>query len=367
MEDSSVKVVRKLTVVRHTGDPNPGHKADEDGEFRFHLAVAEPEVDSFDDAQLKLDFSGIPTGATITLDAWVTASSNIGPGKRGPYTRSRATHGDNPDTMDVETTFDITDIGNDQIGFSTGRNTASTLKAPSATAKVTPTSNSATVLPYLFQDGLVDVDTTDGLLESSLPDLDGMLTTQKDTVVIRGKIVFDDDDAGLPLESLDIQVSVDVGPSGDEDPGDSGYSGVPRFESDPITPVTVIDVDSLQTTLVASFALLEQGYNTGFAISNMNTGDEQAGAITFMLFQNGDDPIKYTTSAGSPGIGLTNGGMLAAGTTYRVLLTEIMDAAGVTGGFSGYAEITTDFTDADGIAFISDWATFSATATLEAK
>ena len=193
-----------------------------------------------------------------------------------------------------------------------------------------------------------------------------MLTTQKDTVVIRGKIVFDDDDAELPLESLDIQVSVDVGPSGDEDPGDSGYSGVPRFESDPTTPVTVIDVDSLQTTLVAPYALADQGFDTGLAISNMNTGDEQAGRITFMLFQNGDEPIEYITDANSPGVGLTFG-MLEAGTTYRVLLTEILDEVGVTGGFSGYMEITTDFTGADGIAYISDWAAFSATATLEEK
>ena len=78
------------------------------------------------------------------------------------------------------------------------------------------------------------------------------------------------------------------------------------------------------------------------------------------------NPIEYTTLAGSPGVGLTSG-ELEAGTTYRVLLTEILDAAEVEGGFSGYVEITTDFTGADGIAYISDWAAFSATATLDAK
>ena len=106
------------------------------------------------------------------------------------------------------------------------------------------------------------------------------------------------------------------------------------------------------------------GFDTGIAISNMNTGDDQEGSITFMLYQNGDEPIEYTTNADSPGRGLTSG-VLEAGTTYAVLLTEILAAAGVEGGFSGYAMIITDFTGADGIAYISDWAAFSATATLE--
>ena len=43
-----------------------------------------------------------------------------------------------------------------------------------------------------------------------------------------------------------------------------------------------------------------------------------------MLYQNGDEPIEYTTAAGSPGRGLTSG-MLEAGATYAVLLTEILD------------------------------------------
>ncbi len=73
--------------------------------------------------------------------------------------------------------------------------------------------------------------------------LDGMLTSAKDTVIIRGSIEFDDDDAELPLADLDIQVTVDVGPEGDEDPGRTGYSGIPRFDSDPTDAVTVIDVD----------------------------------------------------------------------------------------------------------------------------
>ena len=148
---------------------------------------------------------------------------------------------------------------------------------------------------------------------------------------------------------------------------DSGYleraPDIPRFSSDPTSPVSVIGVTSDQTTLSLPYALATMGFDTGIAISNMNTGTDQEGAITFMLYQNGDEAVKYTTDANSPGSGLTNG-VLAAGTTYAVLLTDILDAAGVEGGFLGYAMITTDFTDAAGIAYISDWAAFSATATL---
>ena len=181
-----------------------------------------------------------------------------------------------------------------------------------------------------------------------------MLTPQKDTVVIRGSIEFDDDDAELPLESLDITVSVDVGPIGKEDPGTTGYSGIPRFNSDETTPVTVIDVDSLQTTLVAPYALSNGVFDTGFAISNMNTVDEQSGTIMFMLYQTGEDMVPYETEA------------LDAGGTVAVLLSDILTEAGVD-MFQGYVKIVTNFTGADGIAYISDWAAFSATATLEVE
>ena len=192
-----------------------------------------------------------------------------------------------------------------------------------------------------------------------------------DRVTIVGRFIVDPDGRGpkgvaLPLIDLDIQVTVDVGPTGVLKPAGARAPAIPRFVSDPSHSVTVIDVESSTTTLVAPYALATLGFDTGFAISNMNTKDEQSGAITFMLYQNGDDVVEYETVAGSPGRGLTSG-MLDAGATYAVLLTEILDAAGVEGGFSGYVKIVTDFTEADGIAYISDWAAFSATATLEAQ
>ena len=58
-----------LTLIRHTGSP-------ESGEY-FKLLIEENAVDSFADAALDLDFSGIGTGMTVTLDAWVTTKEEL--------------------------------------------------------------------------------------------------------------------------------------------------------------------------------------------------------------------------------------------------------------------------------------------------
>ena len=100
LTNDGVKVGKLLTVIRHTGVPEDGAGA------QFHLSIAENAVDSFDNAELTLDFSGIPADVTLTLDAWVAPSSMIGtgPGKGRPFVRPIATHGDDPSTMDtVET------------------------------------------------------------------------------------------------------------------------------------------------------------------------------------------------------------------------------------------------------------------------
>ena len=205
----------------------------------------------------------------------------------------------------------------------------------------------------------------------------GMLDSAKiDRITIRGFITFDEDKgATLPLSSFDVTVTADVGPKGVLAPrlAPGKNPDIPRFASDPTSPVSVIDVTSDKATLVLPYALATMGFDTGIAISNMNTGDDQAGAISFMLYQNGDDPITLSTADMEVGRGLTNG-VLEAGATYAVLLSQILDAAGVEAvkigdyddyGFSGYATITTDFTGADGIAYITDWKSFAATATLE--
>ena len=145
-----------------------------------------------------------------------------------------------------------------------------------------------------------------------------MLTNAIDKVVIRGSFAIGK--AETPLGDLDIQVSVDVGPEGDayEDDGEiDPDSDIPRFASDPTAPVSVIGVESDQTTLSLPYALSNGVFDTGIAISNMNTGDEQSGTITFQLYQTGEEMVEYETTD-----------ELAAGGTMAILLSEILTRAG---------------------------------------
>ena len=308
-------VDHKLTLLRHTGEV-AADKAE-----KFVLKITENTVDSFDDAELMLNFSGIPEGFSIALDAWV---SEVG---EDPVLADRIREGDNPATEDIEET-DF-DRSNDEVSIDT---------------PVTADENEATVSMALIVDEAED-------------ELGGMLTSSKrDVVTVRGEITFDEDEVTLPLVGdIEITVTVDVGPTGVAKPRGSAYMGVPRFESDKSAPVTVIAVTSDKTTLLVPFAIydgLMGGYDTGIAVANRNTKDEQEGTIMFEFWMDGD-VVEHET------------GILKAGGAFAALLSDMLDAAGHTGPFSGYVMITTNFTNADGAAYILDGTTgFSAGATV---
>ena len=44
---------------------------------QFKLLIMENTVRSFDDAQINLDFSGIPDDVEVTIDAWVAKASDL--------------------------------------------------------------------------------------------------------------------------------------------------------------------------------------------------------------------------------------------------------------------------------------------------
>ena len=144
-------------------------------------------------------------------------------------------------------------------------------------------------------------------------------------VVIRGSIVGADAEELLPID-LDIRW-----------PWISGRSvtmmdaEIPRFASDRTTPVTVIDSSSAQITMNVAYVLSGGEYDTGIAVSNMT--EDQAGAVHFAFFMNGQE-LKYSTPA-----------MLAPQSTMTFLLSELLTAAEHTGSFSGYMTITADFTE----------------------
>jgi hypothetical protein len=67
----------------------------------------------------------------------------------------------------------------------------------------------------------------------------------------------------------------------------------------------------------------------------------------------------YTTGAASPGTGLDASGNLASGSTYTVLVSQLLEAAGITEEFQGYIIAITQFTNAHGLYVCSNFQTFS--------
>ena len=326
-------VDHKLTLIRHTGETEDGTS----GPFVFR--ITENTVDSFESVELLLEFYGIPAAASIALDAWVSDED------AGPNTDDRINAAAVAAAAAETPPRTITEAGNDEV----------TIDTP-----VDAEENEAKIVLSLVDD-------------ESEPHADaalaGMLDpTRRDTVTVRGFITFDEmEGAELPLGDLDIQVTVDVGPIGVAKPEGSETRAIPRFASDRSAPVTVIDVETSQTTLLVPYALFDGVYDTGFGVSNMNADDGQSGAISFMLYHDGHDPLEFTTTtAGPPGMGLTSG-QLEAGATYSVLLSDILDALGMPVPFEGYMKITTDFTGADGMAYITNWADFTASVMLKVE
>ena len=313
LDDAAVKVGQTLKLIRHSGEPL------DDAKTQFHLVITEPHNDSFDDANLRLSFSGIPEDVELVeLDAWVTSKKNF----------------DRPKDHDDKV---VTDAPKNQIPIG------------SVNDRTAIADDDDEVVVYLS--GL----TYDATGEDPVGDEDepaGMLTSGRDVVVVRGSIMGADDEDLLPID-LEIQASVDLGPIGDDD---DENGNIPRFDSDTTTAMTVVESTPFQTTLNVPFAVSDGTFDTGIAVANMSTGSSaQPGAI-MVDFYVGGTKMSYNTTASSGGSGLNASGMLMPGSTWLILLSELFP--GEPG--SGYLIITTDFTDGDGNVFITDFAGFAA-------
>ncbi len=358
-----------VTLRRHNGQPMLDTGIELNRTRAFVLRIDENAVDSFENADLELEFTGIPEGATLTLDAWVSE------GTTAPETDGRV-------TRSLIGTRAITGIMmNDEV---------SVVYEPGANG-VTAEDNEVVVKMILDEDGNDEADTWEtvydslsttadqttllGELSGTGEDAEGNTLTgtgeatdpavddtiggalspiRTNRVTIRGTIAFGRD-AEFPLGSEPIQVTVDVGPVG----AAFGFAGriiadpAIRFATDKSSPVTVIAVESDQTRMRVQFAAASATWDTGIAINNSNDADsEQAGPITFEFFSDGESST-YTTMPGSPGSGLDDDGSLGPGGTYAVQLSSLLNAAGEDTNFTGYVDITTDFMGAEGFVFLS--------------
>jgi hypothetical protein len=165
-----------------------------------------------------------------------------------------------------------------------------------------------------------------------------------------------------------------IGPALNDQQQPTVTGGYPRFAQEDVGPVVIVNIVASNTTMLVPFATLGAGYDTGISIANTTAdpfgsagggASPTAGTIQVNFFPRAaagaGTAFSLTTSATVlPGIGLSSNGTLAAGSTWTVLLSELLTAAGQTSGtFTGYIFIQANFINAHGAAFVSDFRNFT--------
>jgi len=143
--------------------------------------------------------------------------------------------------------------------------------------------------------------------------------------------------------------------------------GFPRFAQADTAALTIGTIAPATTTLLIPYALSGFGnYNTGIAVANTSadpfTGrggaTATAGALSFTFYPNAGTGLTTgvgpysTTTTGRPGGGVDASGNIVSGSTYAVLLSDLLTAAGRTGDFQGYVFIEANFLNAHGVGYI---------------
>ena len=128
-----------------------------------------------------------------------------------------------------------------------------------------------------------------------------------------------------------------------------------------------------QSAIFASFLTSEPaaGIDSAISVSNVLAApgsigagftemfSDTVGTLEFYLWKDDGQLIHYETEPGSPGAGLQLDGSLDRGQTYRVLLSEILAAAGEPGSFAGYGWVVANFDAVQGTANVTDFSTFT--------
>jgi len=237
--------------------------------------------------------------------------------------------------------------------------------------------------PVATNNALFALSSSSGVLASAA----ATVTAANSPAAIYYRLVTDSDPTLLESLSVNIGVS-NVGPyplttgavtiSAHVAPFDAGIPQtlIPRFADLPeceTAAVQVLSITGSTTTLLIPYAVGMSGllgYNTVLAIANTTTDPgtaalgfttavKQSGGITFYFYPQTGTAFTYATTAGSPGSGLSADGTLKTGGSYIVLLDQLLTAAGASKDFAGYIFVITNFTNAHGQYFISDFEAFT--------
>ncbi len=197
------------------------------------------------------------------------------------------------------------------------------------------------------------------------------------------------DSGRVPYSAVQFTYTVSLAPIAN--PYKDGVPGTlpaPRFAAVETAAATLATITGSSTTLLIPYGYASTtagDFNTAMAIANTTedpgttilgfTGaTKNGGPVTFYLFPvNATLPMfTYKTVAGSPGSGLDASGLIPAGGTYSVFLSQIFPLATPADGstatignvFQGYVMIQTGFTNAHGIFVISNFTTLTAQSSL---
>jgi hypothetical protein len=199
--------------------------------------------------------------------------------------------------------------------------------------------------------------------------------------------------ASLPLNPGTVTATVTMAPVGTAFSATGAVltatttGQIPRYTASqlPSPPLTVVNIIPATTNMLFPFVSVGGGFDTGFAIAN-TTGDPyggtanggarpQTGTVTMYFFPIGGTPFCVTTggtatnpvtggasatncsvlSSTNVGLGLSTGGVVAPGSSWVVLGSEIFKSVtGAPATFNGYAFAVANFTNAHPSGFVAD-------------
>lgn len=184
----------------------------------------------------------------------------------------------------------------------------------------------------------------------------------------------------LPIAATVINAKVSLAPIGNAFGTNNAIivTPVPRYAALDLGPVQVVNTTSSNTVMLIPYATTELGFDTGIAIANtttdpgkanmgnLATARKQSGPIHFYFYS--QIPKAGTTlppagdvqlSDNTVGSGLDASGNLPSGSTFVVLLSELLAKANLPADFQGYVFAVTSFSNGHGQYFVSNFTTFS--------
>jgi len=244
--------------------------------------------------------------------------------------------------------------------------TVSGLPAGVTVALTNGVTTSATLTPT-FSNATFSSTATTSLVSFSADSLSAVESLELDFTTTVGAT------ATLPLTATTYSVAAQLYPNA---AALSATGGVvtpfvaPKFSPTAVSfTSTILTIAPATTNLLIPFSSTQANYDTAIAIANTTTdpytvggATPQSGTITFYFYPNDGTTISsYTTSATSPGSGLSTTGVLTTGSTYAVSLIKLLGVAAPTrtAPFSGYIIAVVNATNCHGISYITNYSGFT--------